>query len=127
MLVLNFAHPLTPDQLQRIEALTGEKVDQAVDVPCQLDLQQPLAPQVSALADHAGLTSTEWQTLTLLINPPSLSIIAVTLLAELHGRCGYFPTMLRVRPVQGSIPPRYELAEVLDLQAIRDAARQRRA
>ena len=51
---------------------------------------------------------------------------AIELLAELHGRCGYFPAHLRMRPVQGSIPPRYEVAEVLDLQAVRNGARKRR-
>ena len=50
-----------------------------------------------------------------------------TLLAELHGRCGYFPAQLRLRPVPGSLPPRFEIAEVLNLQALRDAARERRS
>lgn len=44
-------------------------------------------------------------------------------LAELHGRCGYFPAHLRLWPKGGSIPPRCEAAEVLDLQAVRDTAR----
>jgi hypothetical protein len=81
---------------------------------------------VTDLVDQAGLSPTEWQTLPLLINPPSLNFIAIVLLAELHGRCGYFPAHLRLRPVQGSLPPQYEVAEVLDLQALREAARQRR-
>ncbi len=126
MILLNFAHPLTPDHLERIEALIGQKVERVVEVHSQLDPQQPLVPQAVALADHAGLSPAEWQTLPLLVNPPSLNFIAVVLLAELHGRCGYFPAHLRMRPVQGSIPPRYEVAEVLDLQSVRDAARNRR-
>jgi hypothetical protein len=47
-------------------------------------------------------------------------------LAELYGRMGYFPLVVHTRPVAGSLPPRYEVAEVLNLQAIRDAARKRR-
>jgi hypothetical protein len=78
------------------------------------------------MADQVGLSPAEWQMLPILVNPPSLNFIAVALLAELHGRCGYFPTHLRLRPVQGSMPPQYEVAEVLDLQATRDAARRRR-
>jgi len=78
------------------------------------------------MADACGLSPTEWQTLPLLVVPPALNFSAVALLAELHGRCGYFPAQVRLRPVQGSIPPRYEVAEILDLQAIRDAARGRR-
>ena len=126
MILLNFSHPLTPDHLQQIETLIGQKVERVVEVHSQIDAQQPLVPQVVALADQAGLSPAEWQTLPILVNPPALNFIAVALLAELHGRCGYFPAHLRTRPVQGSIPPQYEVAEVLDLQAVRDAARQRR-
>jgi hypothetical protein len=126
MILLNFSHPLTPDHLERIEVLTGQKVERVVEVHSQLDPQQPLVPQAVGLADQAGLSAAEWQTLPLLVNPPSLNFIAVALLAELHGRCGYFPAHLRMRPVQGSIPPQYEIAEILDLQSVRDAARNRR-
>lgn len=126
MLLLNFSHPLTSEHLQQIEALTGQKVERVIEVPSQIDPQQPLLPQVIALADQTKLSPKEWQTLPLLINPPSLNFIAITLLAELHGRCGYFPTHLRMRPVAQSIPPRYEVAELLDLQAVRDKARLRR-
>lgn len=126
MILLNFSHPLTPDQVEQIEALTGQKVERVVEVSSQIDPQQPLVPQVVALADQAGLSPTEWQTLPLLVVPPSLNFIAVTLLAELHGRCGYFLPIVRTRPVAGSMPPRYEVAEIINLQAVRDEARKRR-
>ena len=126
MILLNFSHPLTPDHLEQVEALTGQRVERVIEVHSQIDPRQPLVPQVVSLADQAGLSPAEWQTLPLLINPPSLNFIAVVLLAELHGRCGYFPAHLRMRPVLGNIPPRYEVAEVLDLQTVRDTARRRR-
>jgi len=126
MILLNFAHPITDEQRAQIETLTGQKIERVVEINSQIDPQQPLVPQVVALADQAGLSPTEWQTLPLLINPPSLNYIAVALLAELHGRCGYFPAHLRLRPVQGSLPPRYEVAEVINLQEVRDEARMRR-
>jgi hypothetical protein len=127
MILLNFSHPLTPGHLQQVEGLTGQRVKRVVEVHSQIDPQQPLVPQVTALADKAGLSPADWQTLPLLINPPSLHWVAVTLLAELHGRCGYFPAHLRLRPVQGSMAPQYEVAEILDLQAVRDGARRRRS
>jgi len=98
-----------------------------VDILTQFDHTQPFSLQVEALADQAGLTPQEWQTTPLLVNPPSLHLIAVTLLAHLHGRMGYFPTVLRLRPVPGSTPPRFEVAELVNLQAVRDAARYRRS
>lgn len=127
MILLNFSHPLTSDHVQQIEVLTGRKVERVIEVHSQVDLQQPLTPQVTALVEQTGLSPAEWQTLPLLVNPPSLNFIAVVLLAELHGRCGYFPAHLRLRPVQGSLPLQYEVTEVLDLQALRDVARRRRA
>jgi hypothetical protein len=127
MILLNFSHPLTLDHLAQIETLAGEKIARVVDAPAQLDHAQPFAPQVVALADSCSLAPQEWQTLPLLVNPPALNFVAATLLAELHGRCGYFPAMLRMRPVPGSISPRFEVAELVNLQAVREAARERRS
>jgi len=126
MIVLNFSHPLTEEQLAQIEALTGQKVERVIEVPTQLDPEAPFAPQVMELVEKVGLSPKEWQTLPILINPPSLNAIAVILLAELHGRMGYFPTIIRLRPVPNAIPPRFEVAELINLQAVRDRAREQR-
>ena len=39
---------------------------------------------------------------------------------------GYFPPIVRLRPIEDALPPRYEVAEILNLQAARDAARLKR-
>ena len=127
MILLNFSHALTRVHLARIEALTDQDVEQVRRIDSQIDVAEALAPQVIAIADEAGLAPDEWETQLLLVNPPSLNYIAVALLAELHGRCGYFPACVRVRPVEGSVPTRYEVAEIINLQALRDAARRRRS
>ena len=126
MILLNFSHPLTGAHLQQIASLTGQEVERVVEIPAQMDPQQPLVPQVVALADACNLSPQEWQTLPILINPPALNVIAVALLAELHGRCGYFLPVVRLRPVPNSLPPRFEVAEILNLQALREEARARR-
>ena len=126
MLILNYSHPLTPDQLSRLEALTGVAVEAVRELPAQLDLDAPFAPQAVALADAAQLTPEQWQTTPLLLVPPALNFAAVALLAELHGRMGYFPPVVRLRPVAGALPPRYEVAEIINLQAVRDTARRKR-
>lgn len=126
MILLNFSHPLTEKHLVQIESLTGQKMGRLIELNSQVDHQQPLVPQVVALVDQVGFTPEEWQTLPLLINPPSLNVIVTVLLAELHGRCGYFPAILRLRPVEGCIPPQFEVAEVLNLQSVRDKARKKR-
>ncbi len=126
MILLNFSHPFTQEHIAQVESLAGHKMERVIEVHSQIDPQQPLAPQVVALADAAGLTPAEWQSAPLLVVPPSLNFIAVVLLAELHGRCGYFPAHLRIRLIPGSLPPQYEVAEVLNLQAVREEARRRR-
>lgn len=126
MILLNFSHPLSPNHLQQIEALTGQQVERVVEVHSRVDSQQPLVPQVVLIADKVGLSPNEWQTQPILVNPPSLNFIAVALLAELHGRMGYFPAHLRLRPVQGKNPSQFEVAEILNLHSLRDRARKRR-
>lgn len=127
MLILNFSHPLTAAHRADIEALTGSEIAEVRDVPTQLDPEAPFGPQIVALTDAAGLTPAQWQTEPLLVVLPALNYAAALLLAELHGRMGYFPPVVRLRPVAGALPPRYEVAEVLDLQTQRAEARQRRS
>ena len=66
MIVLNFSH-LTAEQLHQLEKLTGEKVDRVVEVDARIDPQQPIVPQVIAMADRAGLNPQEWQTLPIIV------------------------------------------------------------
>ena len=126
MILINFAHPLTSDHLTQIESLTNQSVNRIIEIPAILDPQKEICLQVVELIEQTGLSSTEWQTYPLVINPPSLNFIAITLLAELHGRCGYFPVHLRMRPVEGSVPIEYEAAEILNLQGIRETSRKAR-
>lgn len=125
MIVLNFAHLLTAEHLDQIEALINRKIEQVVTVDAQVDPQQPLVPQVVEMVDRLGFSLQDWQTLPLLILLPSLNYSAGVLLAELHGRIGHFPAIVRMRPAM-AVPPRYEVAEIINLQAVRDAARARR-
>lgn len=126
MLLLNFSHPLTPAQVVQVEALAGQPVERVVDTPVQVSPERALAEQVAEVVDRVGLTPVEWQTLPLVVNPPGYAPAAAALLAELHGRVGHFPTVLWIRPVAGSTPPRFEVAELVNLQAVRDTARTRR-
>lgn len=126
MLLLNFGHALTEAHLARIRQLAGQELQGVLAVPTQFDHARPFDEQVRELLARLPLTADQWQTTALLINPPSLAPIVAALLAELHGRIGYFPTIVRLRPIAGSTPPQFEVAEILNLQAIRDSARARR-
>ena len=126
MIVLNFAHPLTEEQILRLEEITGEKVEEIREFKVSFDNAKPFAEQVKELVDGCDMTPMDWQTKRILIVPPSLNFIAVTLIAELHGRMGYFPPIVRIRPVEVAVPPKFEVAEIIDLQAVRDRARKER-
>jgi hypothetical protein len=125
VLLLNYAHPLSEAQLAAVATAVGEPPEMR-ELAAHVDRGRPLAEVARELADAAGLSGEGWQTMPLVLNPPALAPVALALLAEIHGRSGGFPALLNVRPVAGSVPTRYEVAEVLNLQALREAARGRR-
>ncbi len=126
MILLNFAHPLTPTHLAAIAQLTGQQIERVLDVKSQFDNARPFIEQARTLIEAVDLSPQEWQTAPLLVNLPSFNTIAALLLAEMHGRMGYFPAVLRLRPIAGSVPPQFQVAEIINLQAVREAARERR-
>jgi hypothetical protein len=125
VIILNFSHPITDEQQAQIVELAGVASPDTRSIPVQIDQRQPLTAQISRLVDAIGFTSQEWQTLDLLINPPGYAPAAFVLLAELHGRIGHFPSLIRLRPRPGPITT-YEVAELLNLQSIHDQSRTRR-
>lgn len=56
MIVVNFAHPMTKDQLKAIEHLTGQAIEGGVAVRAQVNLGWPIAPHVKDLVDQCGLS-----------------------------------------------------------------------
>ncbi len=126
MVIVNFAHPITEEQKNRIGELAGRRVEQVRDVAAQFNEEGDYETQARTLVDAAGLSETEWQTLPLIVNLPSLNIIAALVIAEIHGRAGYFPAVLRLRPAVGGAVRTFEAAEIVNLQGVRDRARERR-
>ncbi len=123
MILLNFSHPLTAEQLQQVQALTNQPLEACYDLAVHFDNHRPFLPQLAELMARIPLSPQDWQSRPILVNPPSLNFITALLLAELHGRMGYFPPVLRLRPVAESLPPRYEVAEILNLNEVRERAR----
>ncbi|GCF10221.1 CRISPR-associated protein Csx15 [Dictyobacter arantiisoli] len=125
MLVLNFSHPLTEAQKSQIQTLAGKAIEEVKTIAVQINQDEPLETQLIAIIDAAQLSSQEWQSLPLLINPPGYAPAAFVLLAMLHGRIGHFPALIRMRPKHDPITT-FEVAEILNLQHIREQARQQR-
>jgi len=80
MNLLNFSHPLTPAQLVAIKQLTGQTVERVMDIKTQFDNETPFMEQARALVQSIGSSAEEWQTTPLLVNLPSLNLIAPLLL-----------------------------------------------
>jgi len=123
IILLNFAHPITSKDIEKIEDIIKTSVTETRDIDTQVDPQNDIFTQIETILDNIGLSSEEWQTLPLIINLPSLNYSTAIMLAMLHGRMGYFPAILRMRPEPNVIPPRFVLAEVINLQAVRQKAR----
>ena len=124
--IINFTHPLTEEQLVAIEKMIGKKVSKVIQITSQIDVNRLLVEQVEAMIEEVGLTAEEWQSLPLLINLPSLNYSTTVMLALLHGRMRYFPATIRLRPVTGAIPLRFEVAEIVNLQEVRERGRVQR-
>jgi hypothetical protein len=123
MIVVNFAHPLTALQLSQVETLTGSAVERVIAQALQFDNTRSFVSQAEAILLQVPLTSEEWQSIPILIVLPALNFIAALLLTELHAHMGHFPAIVRLRPVEGIVPLQYEVAEIIDLQRVRDGAR----
>lgn len=126
MIILNFSHPLTEEHLQRVAELLGQSHERLIEAKVQFDTGTDFVPQVAELVDSLGLSPQEWQNKPFLVVLPSLNYIAAILLAELHGLMGHFPTVLRLRPTKGTLITTYEVAEIINLEEVRQNARHRR-
>lgn len=119
-MLVNFARPLSPEQVREVERLCGSEIDEIIEAPLvNLDNTQPFGPQIEAMIRATGLTAEQWQSLPLIVNVHPFPSAAAMLLARLHGIKGRFPDIIRLRPITlGS--QEFEVAEVVELQRLRD-------
>lgn len=121
-ILVNFSgRSITEEQCRQVEKLTGNVVDEIINVEAGLDMNLPFEPQIEKMVWATGLTRSEWESLPLLIHIHALAPAAALLLARLHGLCGGFPDILRMR----ENPPgsrNWEVFEILRLQEVRNRA-----
>lgn len=124
VLLLNFSHPITPEQSEQIAKLVGVDASElkVVDVPVQVGPGN-IEEQMSQLLDKVPITAREWQDPRKLVNLPGLSLAAGVLLAQLDGRIGDLPAILRLKRMEGSVITRFEVEEIVNLAQLRDRAR----
>jgi hypothetical protein len=85
-----------------------------------VDPDQEMLPQFKKIMGKLKLGNDDLRAEPVVVNLPQQNYLSVMLLAELHARMGYFPCIFRTRMKASGILPYYEVAEVIDLQAIED-------
>lgn len=120
-IIINMSgHPLTDVQQKQIQRETY--IEELIELPVHFNLL-PVRPQVESIVDTVGLTLDEWQTKSVILALPGLAPGSAALLAYVHGLRGSFPKVLWLHP-HPQDKSRYDAGEVIDLQALRDTARE---
>jgi hypothetical protein len=112
--IYNYSHPVTPEQLDELATMFSVEAKdiEITSISVQIDHSKQLAPQIKALLptdDRGSATERLW------IIPPGYSPAAAVLVTEMLHEYGGFVHMIRLRPVAGSTPTKYEVAEVIVL------------
>jgi len=127
-LVLNFSgHPVMQGQQKKIRNLMEWPTIEVFDVPIgTVNEDERFLKIAIQKTDSIGLRPKEWQTTPIVVIPSGYSPLWSALLAELHGRLGHFPDIVRLRPAPQGEKEKFQVAEILDLRDIRHQARTKR-
>jgi len=123
--LVNFAHPITDGQRKELRGLLADRI-RVIDVPLQFNDDRGYADQAAEVVATAPISARQWQTGEILVNLPSHNAIAALVLAEIHGRRGDFPDIMRLKKDPSAATTRFVLAEVIRLSQSRASARETR-
>jgi hypothetical protein len=124
MILLNFAHAISDVQLSQMHTSGLEIAEIRSNIDTNVDLNQELAPQVVRLVDEMNLSPKEWQNVPFVVRVPSFPLVAVLVIAEIHGRSGYFPNCVNIVPSE--IRGQFNYIDQVSLSVVREEARKRR-
>lgn len=120
MIVLNFSHPLTDDQLDQIARAFGVDDVNFIDIPTHFDTQTAIEPQIVKLIKENGIDKLTKD--MFVVRLPALDAGCAVLLAVFNGLFGFFPNVITFRKKPNAIAATFELWQVVDLQYVRDMA-----
>jgi len=127
-IVLNFSgHPVLSGQRKDIQNNMGWPSIEVLDVSMgTVSEDENFLKTAIRKVDDIDLLPNEWQTYPLVVIPSGYAPLWSALLAEVHGRLGHFPDVVRLRPSPQGEKEKFEVAEILDLRDIRHRARAKR-
>ncbi len=127
-IILNFSgHPVLPGQLKAIEKILQWSSSQVIDVPVgTIAEDRNFIANIVKVIDKVDLSHVQWQAANIVAIPAGYSAIWSVVLAEIHGRLGYFPDVVHLRPSTLTVAEKYEVAEIMNLRQVRHASRGKR-
>jgi hypothetical protein len=127
-LVLNFSgHPVLPGQIKSIEKMQEWPTAKVIDVPVgTIAEDRKFVANVVRAIENIDLSPEQWQKAGIVAIPAGYSAIWSVLLAEMHGRLGYFPDIVHLRPSSTTSEEKFEVAEIMNLREVRHSSRGKR-
>jgi len=127
IVVLNLsAHPLTDKQRDQLQHLESAYIVEEVEIPAHFDPRGDVERQVKTVVEKIGFCIEEWSGAHIYVVLPGLAPAAAAVLAYFHGLRGGFPKIVWIYQ-NPSDPTQYEIAQIINLQSLRDEARQLRS
>ena len=119
-IVLNFSgHPVLPGQLKTIEKLLQWPSTRVMDVQVGTIAEDR---NIVKAIEKIDLSPVQWQTTSIVAIPAGYSAIWSVVLAEIHGRLGYFPDVVHLRPSSAVTGEKFEVAEIMNLRQVRHSS-----
>lgn len=127
-LVLNFSgHPVLPGQQEAIRRFLHWPSVDVIDVLFgNVPEDENFVSSVTNALENVELSAEKWQTTPLVVIPAGYAAVWSVVLAELHGRLGYFPDVVRLRPAKTVSNEKFEVAEIMNLREVRHNSRDKR-
>ncbi len=127
-LILNFSgHPVLSGQITTISKILDWPLSQVIDVQVgTIAEDKKFVDNILKVIEKIDLSAEQWQTANIVVISAGYSAIWSVLLAGIHGRIGYFPDVVHLRPGTIGSKEKFEVAEILNLREIRHSSRDKR-
>jgi hypothetical protein len=127
-LIINFSgHPVLPGQQKDIGQMMHWQTPEVITVSLgNVAEDHHFVSTIEKAVEKVALSPEEWQSTPLVVIAAGYTAVWSVVLAELHGRLGYFPDVVRLRPASTASNEKFEVAEILNLREVRHNSRDKR-